>query len=138
MNVRNMNLGFTASQGNVINAYAAGSRVPPSSGTAMPAGLMSFNQEQAARLAAGIGESLGSQNRAADGVSRGSSNYLQSNQGLARADLGMTDTYNQRNNEEGSVRIEGQQELVEEMARSTLKDSERDDDDVVGDINARE
>ena len=79
----------------MINAYAAGSRVPPSTGTAMPAGLMSFNQE-----AAVMRGSLNVQSSAGqiDGQSRGSSNYLQSNQGLARADLngGMADTYNQR------------------------------------------
>ena len=75
-----------------------------------------------------------------DGQSRGSSNYLQSNQGLARADLngGMADTYNQRVPED-EVQVETQAELVQTMARSTLRDSERDDGEVVGeDINARE
>ena len=48
LNVQNMNMGYTASQGNVINTYTAtGSRVPPPTGTAMPGGLMSFNQEGA-------------------------------------------------------------------------------------------
>lgn len=47
----------------------------------------------------------------------------------------MTETYNQRLAEEGAALAETQAEL----ARSTLRDSERDDGEVVGeDINARE
>lgn len=142
MNVQNMNMGFTASQGNVINAYAQASRVPPPTGTTMPAGLMSFNQEAAYRGSINHMQSsnANSQIQRMEGQSRGSSNYLPSNQGLARADLGMTETYNQRLVEEGQeVLAETQADLVQTMARSTLRDSERDDGEVVGeDINARE
>ena len=116
MQVKNMNLGYTGAQGGVMNGYTAGSRVPPPSGTAMPAGLMSFNQEAVLRatvnhLQSNDGNSVNVQRL--DGQSRGSSNYLQSNQGLARADLGMTETYNQRMADEpGVAQVDVQPELV--------------------------